>query len=450
MDPVRTSCRLWRTNVCVVSLLLLAGCGGPPDAPPNLLVIIADDLGYPDLGFMGNELLRTPNIDRLAAESARFTRAYVPTSICRPSLATMLTGLYPHQHGIHFNLPPTNADEIPTQARFQQLPTLPRLLARGGYASLQTGKFWEGHYGNAGFTHGMTLGDPEALAGHPTLDGFQGWYGGRGLTIGREGLEPIAEFLDERAGAPFLIWFAPLLPHFPFDPPGAYRQLRRDPGPNPSVAQYFVMIQWLDGVVGEVLELLDARQLTNDTLVVFIADNGITGREFPLRFGPRPARYGPPRSKGTSLELGIRTPLLLRWPGHIPPATIESPVSSIDLVPTLLAAAGVADETTELPGVNLLPAATGSEPDSNRAVYGASFPYHATVLDDLAAEVTDRWVRKGPWKLIDPADPRQASRLHNLVYDRNEAVNLVDNERFADHRAELEALLDGWWQPGSP
>ncbi len=146
---------------------------------PNIVVILADDQSYRDFGFTGNPLVHTPQIDQLAAASARYPNGYVPMSVCRPSLATILTGLYPHQHGIHFNHPPPGlrtmqktmtADEY-HQARattdylVQNVPTLPRILAQHGYACLQTGKHWEGSYQTAGFTHGMTRGLPAKRLG---------------------------------------------------------------------------------------------------------------------------------------------------------------------------------------------------------------------------------------------------------------------------------------------
>ena len=437
--------RLARAGLLV--LLVFLGCSNAQDPRPNLVLIIADDLGFDDLGFMGQKIVKTPNIDRLASESARFVNAYVPTSVCRPSLATMLTGLYPHQHGIHFNLAPEEEDQAAAEALIQQVPTLPRMLARAGYVSLQTGKFWEGHFRNGGFTHGMTLGEPGALDDHPVLHSFHGPYGDFGLTIGREGLRPIADFLDAHGNEPFFLWFAPLLPHFPFAAPEAYQQLDGDPGTNLDASQYLMMVQWLDGVVGELLDLLEEQQLRQETLVIFTADNGISGSEFQIRQPNRSPSFGHLRSKESSFELGIRTPLLLRWPGHVAPATIESPVSSVDVVPTLLAAAGLPREAAELPGVNLLEVASAPPPASERAVFGENYPYHAAKLGDPASQLTERWVRKGNWKLVDPADPSESSRLYNLSLDPNEMLNLVNNPRSGKSRRELEALLDAWWQP---
>src|SRR5690349_2141216 len=142
--------------------------------PPNVLMIVSDDQAWTDYGFMGHPRIKTPHLDRLAAHSAVFTRGYVPMSLCRPSLATIITGLYPHQHKTPGNDPRTDRGAGTPRARdpeylrmnrayierFEQITTLPRLLGAAGYASLQTGKWWEGNFASGGFTQGMTHGDP--------------------------------------------------------------------------------------------------------------------------------------------------------------------------------------------------------------------------------------------------------------------------------------------------
>jgi uncharacterized sulfatase len=169
-------------------------------------------------------------------------------SVCRPSLATLLTGLYPHQHGIHFNHPPpglaalrklTAAEYHAARSRsdylIQNVPTLPRILAAHGYACLQTGKHWEGHFELAGFTDGMTTGRPADRLGDVTgtreqLNGE--WVahgnGDAGLAIGRETMAPIERFVSKHARAqPFFIWYAPFLPHTPYDASERFRKLYR-------------------------------------------------------------------------------------------------------------------------------------------------------------------------------------------------------------------------------
>src|ERR1044071_4813333 len=119
---------------------------------PNVVMIISDDQGWMDFGFMGHSVVKTPHLDKLAAGSAVFPNGYVPTSLCRASLATLLTGLYASQHKICCNDPPDGVDRAAMHPFIKNAPTVPRLLQQAGYRSLQTGKFWEGHYSNGGFT----------------------------------------------------------------------------------------------------------------------------------------------------------------------------------------------------------------------------------------------------------------------------------------------------------
>jgi len=202
---------------------------------PNVVYIISDDQAWTDFGFMGNRRVHTPNLDALAKKSARFVNGYVPSSVCRPSLATLLTGLYPHQHGIHFNHgPPGNAGYNRMTSREQyekirrrefalsrKLETLPAILRRErGYRSLQTGKFWEGHWRNGGFTEGMTTFEPPPIK--QTFGGVRKLASGQrvahgngdaGLQIGRRTMKPIYDFIDDchASGAPWMVWYAPYL-----------------------------------------------------------------------------------------------------------------------------------------------------------------------------------------------------------------------------------------------
>ncbi|KAB2674347.1 MAG: sulfatase-like hydrolase/transferase [Verrucomicrobia bacterium] len=181
-------------------------------APPNILVIVSDDQAWTDYGFMGHREIRTPHLDRLASESRRFTRGYVPSSLCCPSLASLITGRYPHQHGITGNDPPLPsgpsggakyqspefvAGRQRLNARMDESPALPRLLAGAGYRSFQSGKWWQGNFRHGGFTHGMTRGE----------DAGGGRHGDDGLRIGRETLQPIGDFIDsaQKDGLPWFV-----------------------------------------------------------------------------------------------------------------------------------------------------------------------------------------------------------------------------------------------------
>jgi uncharacterized sulfatase len=156
--------------------------------PPNVVLILSDDQAWTDYGFTGHKEIETPNLDRLARQSVVFTRGYVPMSLCRPSLMSLITGRYPHEHGITGNDPPKGADRAQMLKFVERAQTLPKLLGKRDYLSMQAGKWWEGNYRLGGFTHGMTHGDPAR----------GGRHGDEGLKIGREGLQPIFDFLDAR------------------------------------------------------------------------------------------------------------------------------------------------------------------------------------------------------------------------------------------------------------
>ena len=173
-----------RTLIPLIASMLLS-TGLSAAKPPNIVLIISDDQAWTDYSFMGHEAIETPNIDRLAKQSRLFKRGYVPSSLCCPSLASIITGLYPHQTKITGNEPPIPPDgkrSAEYRRRVQEcvsfidtVPTLPRLLAKRGYVSHQSGKWWQGHYSRGGFTHGMTHGDPKR----------GGRHGDEGLKIGR-------------------------------------------------------------------------------------------------------------------------------------------------------------------------------------------------------------------------------------------------------------------------
>ena len=153
---------------------------------PNIVLILSDDQAWNDYGFMGHDIIETPNLDKLATQSVVFKRGYVPTPVCRPSLMTLATGLYPHQHKITGNDPRGGFSEpkYPREellANIDSLSSLPRLLAEHGYLSHQSGKWWEGDYKRGGFTQGMTEGER---------------HGDKGLTIGRQGMDSIFNFID--------------------------------------------------------------------------------------------------------------------------------------------------------------------------------------------------------------------------------------------------------------
>jgi len=448
----------------LATTLAVAACA--TERHPNLVLIISDDHAYGDFGFMGNPVVHTPHLDRLAAQSARYVNGYVPTSVCRPSLATLLTGLYPHQHGVHFNHPPPGlpamrkmtADEY-FQCRWRaasligSLPTLPRVLAAHGYVCQQTGKHWEGDYRNVGFTHGMTTGLPTNPPNHGTRQQANGQWvahgnGDAGLDIGRDTMQPIYDFVNSHADQPFFIWYAPYLPHAPHDAPQRYVDLYADRAdvPEPLVG-YYANITRFDDTVGALIEFLHQKRLAENTVFVFISDNGYLPAR-TTRLGQANAPHDK-RSKWSPYENGIRTPLLIRWDGHVRPATHGRLVQAVDVVPTLLAAAGLSEAIPDLPGIDLLPSATGAQSLPGRAAFGEIYPNDATALGNPVGDLLLRWVRQDDWKLIVPQPAESADRveLYRLTEDPEEQQNLAADPQHAEVVRRLRRLLDGWWTP---
>jgi uncharacterized sulfatase len=420
--------------------------GGPvaSAAPPNVVMIVGDDQGWADYGFMGHPHVRTPHLDKLAAESLQFRRGYVPSSLCRASLATMVTGLYPHQHKVTSNDPPLPAGKALGQsmkdpaflakrkemaAYIEKAQTLPRLLAAAGYVSHQSGKWWESDACRCGgFTEGMTHGDPAK----------GGRHGDAGLAIGRQGLKPVTDFIAKAKadGKPFYVWYAPMMPHTPHTPPERLFAKYKDKTPSPFVARYWAMCEWFDETVGELLAHLEKAGVAENTLVVYLHDNGWIQDPEKGQFAPK--------SKRSPYDGGLRTPILLRWPGKVKPRVSDALASSVDLAPTILFAAGL-KPTAGMPGLNLVDAAAVGKRD---AVFGATFTHNAVDVHSPMANLEYRWVVAGDWKLIvpNPANVRGgAVELYDVGSDPKEEK---DHSAGQPQRVEvLRKRLDGWWKP---
>ena len=445
-------------------------------APPNIVYIIADDHTYRDFGFMGSPDALTPHLDRLAAQSARFPNGYVTTSLCSPSLGVLLTGRYPHQSGLHYNHPPPGNSAFNRmtsrsayeQARspafdlIQNQPTLPRTLGTHGYRSFQTGKFWEGHFSNAGFTEGMTLFEPapgQDFGGNRTLASGElaaHGNGDHGLKIGRETLQPIADFLDRTPrDQPFFIWYAPYLPHLPHDAPQKYFDRHQGRNVPAHRIPYLASVSQFDDTVGELIAMIEKRDLTKRTLFVFVSDNGWTPSTTPDKKNPKEFA-GTIESKYSPFEDGLRTPILLRWDGVITPGTHPQLVSSIDLLPTVLDALGKSDAIRDLPGRSLLPAAKATHKLTDKPVFGEIYPGDATTLGHPEKHIAYRWIRLGDYKLIVPHRHAKAKpwnnyltrpALFNVTSDPTEQHDLSADPDQKDRLSALTHQLNRWWNP---
>ena len=429
-------CRRRRKRVMTISWLLFALAGFPAivDAsPPNVVLIISDDQAWTDFGFMGHPRVRTPHLDRLAARGVLFPRGYVPSSLCRTSLATIVSGLYPHQHKITGQRPARRASRrasgcsrtskrittVPEPARGARATAACR-PASGGRANVTCG----------GFTEGMTHGDP--VARRPPR-------GCEGLKIGRDSMEPIALVhrrmrRDRHA----------LLPcgtrrscHTrPHNPPERILLARyRDPEvPDPRIAQATRRCAtWFDETCGELLAHLDERGITERTLViVFVIDNGWIQREDSPAYAPR--------SKRSPYDGGIRTPIILAGAGIESARRVAVPVSSVDIAPTVLHACGFPAHP-RMPGRDLVALAASEAPEL-RPVFGATFSHDVADLDRPTAGLQFRWIVDGAWKLLVPA-AGGAPSLFAIEEDPFERKDLA-----ASRAAEVAALrerLDAWW-----
>ena len=391
--------------------------------PPNIVLIISDDQSWTDYSFMGHEAIETPNIDRLAKQSRLFKRGYVPSSLCCPSLASMITGLYPHQTKITGNEPPMppegrNSEQYRKQVQecvsfIDDLPTLPRLLAKRGYVSHQSGKWWQGHYSRGGFSHGMTHGDPKR----------GGRHGDVGLKIGREGMDEIFDFIEDAGDKPFFVWYAPFLPHTPHNPPKRLLDKYAKKTESKFIARYWAMCEWFDETCGQLLDHLDEKKLADDTIVLYVTDNGWIQRADNGRYAPR--------SKRSQYDGGLRTPIMVRWPGKVKPEDRPELANSIDLAPTILKACGLAP-TEEMQGIDLLDDTALAK---RKSTYGAIYLHNAVDIHKPSANLTYRWLIDGNWKLILPHKENVTTRakqkdtgeieLYNLAKDPHERNNLA-------------------------
>lgn len=415
---------------------------------PNVVIILSDDQSWTDYGFMGHPEIKTPHLDRLAEESAVFSRGYVPTALCRPALTSIATGLYSHQTLITGNDPAaTTANERHAKeagktakelliSNVDRHGALPMWLGDDGYLSFQSGKWWEGNYKRGGFTHGMTRGYPQQ----------GGRHGDDGLKIGRKGMKPVFDFIDMAVEEekPFLLWYAPFLPHTPHNPPERLFSKYRRNGLPMSVARYYAMCDWFDETCGELLDGIDKRGLRQDTLVIYVTDNGWIQM-------PDSESYAP-RSKRSPNEGGTRTPIMFRWPGVINAGERKELCTSLDIVPTILAATGT-KAPHEFPGMNLLPTLKGEAPLKRKTIYGESFAHDIADIMKPEASLMYRWVIDGNLKLLLSYDGRLGKikypptdfrpQLYDLIADPHENLNLA-SER-PDDVARLVKKLDDWY-----
>ncbi len=430
---------------------------------PNIVLIISDDHDNQHLGFLGNRVVRTPNIDSLAKAGTVFNTCHLTATRCRPSLASLLSGRLPHQTGIYANYHKSNNrgnQDIEGEKMLDPNLSLPNLLKRAGYVTYVSGKYWEGDPAAMGFTHGLTL---------ETIRTF-------GDFVRKDEQEDLFSFIDDHAGkSPLFIWWAPLLPHTPHNPPERFLKLF-DPQTIP-IPHYIkerdrakfirkehlslAMEAWTDEEIGKLRAKLKEKGEDQNTLYVFLIDNGWSN--------------GLP-AKGSVFEKGLSTPAFFTWPGHIPDGLQrEDLMNSLDIYPTLLNYAGVKlpDAAT---GLDLRKHLEQQSPLNRKKLFGAVYPAAATnegrfpERDVYALYVrTKKWkyvyytrdvqgdVAARPWKLHHIlADAPLRNRGDQNLYDlENDPYELNDLSADPQHLARLNAFrgeVFAWWKDtgGSP
>ena len=407
---------------------------------PNIVLIISDDQSWTDYSFMGHEHIQTPRIDQLAASGLTFSYGYTTAPLCSPALASIATGLYPHQHGILGNDPVFSSAERkyspewlqermkhyqPVISKFEELETIADVLGENGYTSLQTGKWWPGNYATGGFDEGMTHGDPSR----------GGRHGDVGLEIGREGLDVVYHFIDsaEEQNKPFYVWYAPFLPHAPHNPPDSLKHKYLPLAPTEAVANYWAMCEWFDITCGQLIDYVEKKGLSQNTLFVFVCDNGW------IQDPDRPNVYAP-RSKREPYEMGIRTPIIFNWDGKIEPEfNTKNPVSSIDIATTIYEICGI-EAPADLQGIHVL---DNTALNARKTVFAETFAHDFTTID---SSLYYRIAINFPWKLILPDGtnkPEADTELYNIEQDPYEKENLAEEKPEVVGR--LKNQIENWY-----
>jgi arylsulfatase A-like enzyme len=403
---------------------------------PNVILILSDDQGFNDYGFMGHPVLQTPSLDRLASQSLLYTRGYV-MPVCSPSLASLLTGQLPHVHGITGNDLSTaaiaaehakgKADRSPLAHRLLSNPViLPKVLSNAGYLTYQTGKLWNVTAEEVGFTAGMT--------------NKEGRHGGDGLDIGRKTMQPMFDFITKAQAEqkPFFVWYAPMLPHQPHNPPQSYLAHYQGKGLSADAEKYYAMVEWFDHTCGELDDFLNQQGLSDNTVIIYLADNGWDAEQGN-------------RAKLSPYELGIRTPMFVRWPAKVKPQRDDTTLASIlDFVPTVLQACGL-PVPADLPGINLL---DRSRMAARQTVYVEAYTHDIANLDHPEKSLVTSVVIDGWSKLLIPGPVRPDKaytsaateiELYDLKADPLERKNLAAAR--PDEVKRLTALQTAEWAP---
>ncbi len=410
-----------------------------PNRPPNVIVILMDDMGWRDVGFMGNEFVETPHLDQLAKQGLVFSQAYASAPNCAPTRACLMSGQYTPRHGIYTVVDPRQPPGSPwhklmaADSKAELSPgvtTVAESLQARGYSTGFFGMWNLGRGRRGPITPGgqgfETVVFPENL-------GFakDAYFNPRGDYLSDSLTDAVLEFIDQNQNSPFFVYLADHAVHAPYEPKPALRDRyaakaarSRDERNDPSLA---ASVEAVDENVGRVMNHLRRLNLADNTLIVFTSDNGGTHQyTAPLRGG-----------KGELYEGGVRVPLVVWWSALKNPGRVcDSPVASIDLYPTLLEfAAATPPSKQTLDGVSWAPLIAGEEALPSRRLFW-HFPCYVGRSTPASA------IRDGDFKLIQFFEDGGRHELYNLETDPHEERNLAQsNPAKAD---ALQAALTSW------
>ena len=435
--------------VLVWPMAAMLSCTHSHEELPNILLIVADDLGWKDVGFMGSDYYETPHLDRLAGEGMVFDQAYAAAANCAPSRACLMTGKYAPAHGIYTVGSSERGDArlrriVPAKNSTvlrKKFHTLAEVLQEAGYVTASMGKW---HLGEDPCTQGFEVNVAGSLRGHP--QSYFAPYGGPELEA-PEGeyltdrlTEEALSYMRQNRHQPYFLYLPYYAVHTPIQPKDSLEQKYLDKGSRgcQSHAGYAAMVDNLDRCIGLLLEELEQAGGRENTLVIFTSDNGGI-REISCQ---DPLRAG----KGSYYEGGIRVPLVFSWPGKIEAGVrLDDPVIHVDFYPTLVELMGK-ETPAELDGLSLWPLLDGTGELPERSLY-FHFPIYLQAYragyddgrDPLFRTRPGSVIRKGMWKLHYYYEDGGVE-LYQLDTDPGERNNLA-----AIHPEKKEELLNLLW-----
>lgn len=451
MRRLRT--KLW-TALSLLALLLIShrACGDE-SSRPNFVVILCDDLGWGDLGCFGHPHIQTKNLDRLASQGMRMTSCYSAAPVCSPSRTGLLTGRNPNRAGVFDWIPQVNEKSGAKSKNSRHLVhmrkdevTLPKLLRDAGYATAMAGKWHCNSMFNnpaqpqpddAGFQHWFATQNNASPShenpknfvrnGQPAgaLEGFSCQI------VANEAIEWLERLQQSTSPAPFFLYVAFHEPHEPVESPldliGQYSSTAR----NPDEAQYFANVHNMDLAVGKIMDTLDRFKLAENTVVFFSSDNG---PETLLRYPAGKRSYGSPGPlRGMKLwttEAGFRVPGMVRWPGKIPAGSVlDTPISSLDLLPTFAHLAGISLPSVDFDGMNVESIWKGNSLPRSKPLFW--FYYNA--LNEQRAAMRD-----GKWKLIAKFDGGKLPKFENITTANVQQIQQAKLTDFALYDLEAD------------